>query len=363
MVVVALLGAACSDDDEPPPPPELGVEIDGMLRSEVEAMPVPGAVVAVKIPGHAVYVSAAGQRGPNDGRPMTTEDRFILGSVSKMITAQVVLRLVDAGELGLDEPIRRWFPDLPRAGEVTVRQLLRHESGYGEYIDSAAVRADPWLPRSPSELIDLALAEGFQGPAGAGVAYYANTNYVLLALIIEEVDGRSWADAVRRHVARPLGADSLHAVTDPGIVDLVVPSLHAASSQHKFPYDVGLGYGGGALTATAGDVLKVLDAVRRGTLLSDALDAELRRGVSYEFVGIPGTYGLGLECLALPVQLGGQHVCGHYGGTPGSTAVSYWDADTDSLAVVLANASQGADVGAAELSFAALQAANQYQRP
>jgi len=359
MVFAALLGAACSDD-EPPPPPELTAEIDGMLRAEVEAMPVPGAVLAVKSPGYAVYLSAAGQRGPYDGRPMTTDDRFVLGSASKMITAQVVLRLVDAGKLSLDEPIRRWFPDLPRADVVTVRHLLRHESGYSEFLDSAPVRANPWQPRTPTELVDLSLAEGFVGPPASGVAYYSNTNYVLLAMIIENVDGRTWAEAVRRYVARPLGADSLHAVTDAGVEDEVVPSLHAAAGQYKFAYDASLGYGAGALSADAGDLMKVLVAVRDGTLLSDESKAAVRQGVAFDLEGIPGTYGLGLMCLDLPAQLGGQHVCGHFGGTPGSTAAPFWDDDTDTLAVVLANASQGEGVGAAELSIAALQAANQY---
>jgi D-alanyl-D-alanine carboxypeptidase len=243
---------------------------------------------------------------------------------------------------------------------VTVRHLLRHESGYSDYMQSPAVRADPWKPRRPSELVDLALAEGFLGAPGDGVAYYSSTNYVLLALIIEAVDGRTWAEAVRRYVARPLGADSLHAITDPGVADAVVPSLHATAGEHKFAYDASLGYGAGGLTANARDLLIVLDAIRRGSLLGARLASEVRQGVAYEFVGIPGTYGLGLECLELPAQLGGEHVCGHMGRVPGFTAAPYWDDDTEALAVVLANAAQGPDVGAVQLSIAALQAANRY---
>src|SRR3712207_1194826 len=128
--------------------------------------------------------------------PYTTLFRsWNIGSATKPFVAVVVLQLAEEGAIDLDAGIERFLPDLPGAERITPRQLLQHTSGLGEYLDQPAVRTDAQRAWTPAELIAVAEAAGRVGEPG-GPYHYANTNYIVLGEIVEQVTGRSWADEV-----------------------------------------------------------------------------------------------------------------------------------------------------------------------
>jgi len=107
---------------------------------------VPGAVALVRTPS-GTWQGAVGLSDVKARTAMRPNDRFRIGSVTKTFVATVVLQLISEGRLRLDDPVARWFPRLvPRASEITVRELLNHTSGLYDYL-----RDDRFLKRSSNE--------------------------------------------------------------------------------------------------------------------------------------------------------------------------------------------------------------------
>ena len=251
------------------------------------------------------------------------------GSILKPFVATVVLQLVEEGELGLDDRITELLPAsvtdrFPTAGGITVRMLLNHTSGLAEYNDPSfkvQVHADPQRVWSAADLLDLAAAKPPTGAPGERYAY-ANTNYNLLGLVIEETTGRSWREVVRERVIDRLDLDDT-SLPDPGRpVDDDVPVAHGYQAMGDELVDLaGIdpsmadAAGGHALLTTDADLLRFLDALLAGDLFDDdaTLDAMLTFVDAAEPSGKDGQ-GLGLERYRLP---DGRVIVGHLGGTAG----------------------------------------------
>lgn len=352
LVVTALvLLAACSPQQQ----------VRNALVAEVNARPVPGAVVAVSIPGQPVFVEAAGQRGPVDPTPLVANDRFVIGSATKMFTAQLILQLAGEGRLSLDTPISRWFPELPRANTTTVRHLLRHQSGLPEYFTHPDIEQHLLTPRTPRALLSMAAALPYTNEAPSDVAQYSNTNYVALALIVEHERGMSWSKAVKQFISTPLGLESVGFVGDDGVTDGLALGLLSdpkfAAWPSPFAVDASLGYGAGGLVSSAADLLTFLQAVKAGTLITDEMRTAQWDTVGFDVDGIPGRYGAGLMELSLPAQMGGFTVRGHQGGIPGYCSMPFYDVKTGAMVVVLANGTIGADIDEAQLALNVLSVA------
>lgn len=137
-----------------------------------------------------------GDYGLND--PRGREPSYWLASVSKQFTAAAILRLAETGALTLDDPLSRYFPDVPSdKAATTIRQLLTHQSGLAQ-----AYRADGIADRGQAA---RAIFSGeLLSPPGAAF-HYANDNYSLLAMIVEIVSRRSFEDYVRTQVFEPAG--------------------------------------------------------------------------------------------------------------------------------------------------------------
>ncbi|WP_324273754.1 serine hydrolase domain-containing protein [Blastococcus brunescens] len=184
----------------------------GYLRSWVEAQAahrrVPGVQVAVRSGDELVLSAAVGVADADAGTLLTPEHLFRIASHSKTFTATVVLQLVEAGRMRLDDPIGQYVPELADGGSpiarATLRELLGHQSGVvrdGEH-------ADFWQLEQPFPDRDGVVAEVLRG----GVVHrrnehfkYSNIGYALVGLAIEAATGRSYAEQVRAAVLEPLG--------------------------------------------------------------------------------------------------------------------------------------------------------------
>ncbi|MGW6867204.1 serine hydrolase domain-containing protein [Streptomyces sp. NPDC054904] len=166
----------------------------------------PGLAYAVISDGRVIHQRTWGRDG--NGAPITPRTPFLIGSVSKPVTAMAVMGLVEKGRLDLDGPVAghlSWFrPSGPGADRITVRHLLNHTSGISE--DDGYRRTDRYDNESGGV---LRLARSLAGvrlahPPGARHDY-SDANYMLLGAVIEAVAGRPFGDHLREAVLEPLG--------------------------------------------------------------------------------------------------------------------------------------------------------------
>lgn len=182
--------------------------IDAIVADALKAKGVPGASVALVIDGRIAYVKAYGLARVAPEVPATPAMRFAIGSVSKQFTAAGLLMLEAEGRLSLDEPVRRWLPDLGPAGEATLRQLLSHTAGLRDFypqdyqppemsrpVERAQV-LERWARRTP----DFAPGTRWQ---------YSNTGYAVAGAVLEKVSGQPLFEFLQARIFGPLGMRSV----------------------------------------------------------------------------------------------------------------------------------------------------------
>lgn len=296
------------------------------LQRQVDALHDTGAVgvfAEASSPG-ARDIARAGTAGRGTGRPMPWNGRFRIGSATKTFTAAVVLHLVGEGRMSLDDTVERWLPGVVRGNgndgrRITVRQLLQHTSGVPDVLpeipalnSAAGYRAERFRTYTPEELVGMAMRHAPTFPVPGDGWSYSNTNYVLAAMIIREVTGRSWAREVHERIIRPL---DLKDTGTPGAFPFM-PGPHA-HSYASFGTGTGvdvttlnpsMGIGSGSIISTAHDLSRFYTALLGGRLLKPAQLAEMTATRDAPELGVK--YGLGLG--EIPLSCGGSYF-GHLG--------------------------------------------------
>ena len=140
-----------------------------------------------------------------------SHDLFPAYSISKSFIAALLLSLCEEGALSLDSTLERGLPELPRAGEITLRQLLNHSGGLPDYGDlpayHAAVRSTPREPWTPDEFARHTFAKGLAYPPGQGWAY-SNPGYMLAVRLAERSAGASFDELLQSRILEPLELSS-----------------------------------------------------------------------------------------------------------------------------------------------------------
>jgi D-alanyl-D-alanine carboxypeptidase len=271
-LVVAPAGARLGPEDARR---RLQAALDADLRRDPS---IPGEALAVRAPGLDLAL-AAGRSDVQAGTPLEAGTRFRIASVTKTFVAAAILRLVEQHRVGLDRPIARYLsPEslaILRSGgydpdRITVRQLLRHTSGLGDYATTDAYDevnvADPGHHWTRAEQLQFTVDHGAPvGPPGA-VFRYSDTGYVLLGEIVERVTGESLASATRRllHFRRLGLVDTYWEQLEPP------PDEAPRAHQYEGAFDnVVLDashdlYGGGGLVSTVADVTDFYRALFHG---------------------------------------------------------------------------------------------------
>ncbi len=207
-VILAVFSGLPLPAGDPPIPAELPPAIERYIRAEMKINDIPGLSVAAVQGREAVHLKAFGTRNLASGDRLTVETPVDLASVSKSFTALAVWKLHQEGVLDMEAPVKKYLSDLDFAGRpaesVTVHDLLRHTSGLPR-------RADRLLPCCETgSAVDLDLAVLKLRSAAVSLSTgslfeYTNSNYVLLAAIVESVSGEPFPDHLRREIFEPLG--------------------------------------------------------------------------------------------------------------------------------------------------------------
>ncbi|MDX1393560.1 MAG: serine hydrolase [Gemmatimonadota bacterium] len=165
-------------------------------------------VVLVADEGEILYRGAFGF-ADDEGGPNDVSTRFRIASITKQFTAATIMRLVEAGALRLDAPIRDYIPEYPHpAGDsITIEHLLTHTSGIPSYTNLPSFAGEMLATEmTPGEIVALTWNEPLEFEPGSRFAYN-NTGYVLLGWIVERVTGRPYEEALAELVLSPLGLE------------------------------------------------------------------------------------------------------------------------------------------------------------
>jgi D-alanyl-D-alanine carboxypeptidase len=331
----------------------LAARLQRLLDATVADGYVPGAVLAVHVPGYEPWAGASGIANRETDQPMEPTANIRIGSLSKMFTAIVVLQLAEEGSIDLDAPIATWLPDEVSDGDViTVRHLLQHTSGLYDYLEDKQlmnrVYRDPERIWTPHELVEYAA----EFPSGnLGRWDYSSTNYVILGMLVEQVTGRTLAQEVRERIIDPLGLKQTFSTPDEPIQGDLAHGYTNTVDQTDAPMT--FVFGTGNIVSTAGDLQQFIGALVAGQLLKPDTQAMV-----YQFVSGRGQYkmpaleyGLGLMRNQLPVGPGpddqerpaaASTVLGHIGGYGGFRS-AVWIAPESGITVALAVNQTGVD--------------------
>ena len=253
--------------------------------------------VAVIFEGQVIHTFAASSS--KSSRPVNVNSNFRIASISKVVTAETVLKLIDQDLLQLDEPIVGRVADSigliladDRARKITVRQLLSHTSGISNFLK---IFFDAGSYDQMGMLIEVL---GQPLATEPGSAYkYSNVNFILLGRAIELVTGLSYQDAAKQLVLSPLGLQSFRMVDtyEFGPSD----ALHAVSGGRTYMEQLGAA---GAWVATASDVAKLLDSLNPDSPSQHLVSRELLDLMKLPATPVPADslwdYGLGLRLFA-----------------------------------------------------------------
>ena len=213
---------------------------------------------------------------------------FALGSVTKTLTATVVLQLVDEGQLGLSDTLEDHLPGVvPRGEEITIRQLLQHRSGLVNYTDEPYLSWLKGASRSPStrpiDLLRFAGSKQLSFEPGSQWSY-SNTNYIALGLVIERVTGELLRNELERRILRPLGLGETELPKTRLLPDLGDDGAMTPVPQYPkgHPiYDVDwanpiVSWAAGGIVSNARDISRFYSALLSGQILSGAALAKMK---------------------------------------------------------------------------------------
>ena len=330
IAIAAVTSPAASAQDDPG-----HADVQHALDAAVRAG-TPGIVAEIH-DRRGQWFGAAGSADTDTGRKRRPQDRFRIGSTTKAFTATVVLQLAAERRLSLDDTVERWLPGLVHGngndgGKITIRQLLNQTSGLFAYSNDPEFFAKgvgpAWLEHrydsyTPEQLVQIAMAH--PPLAGPGERFfYSNTNYILAAMIIEKVTGRSYGEELTQRITRPLDLTGTSLPGDPGIRGSHPVHYSTLFSQDPAPtiYDAtemnqSFAWSAGGIISTTGDLRRFFGALLGGRLLPPAQQQELLTTVPTDGSNwIPNTrYGLGVFAQTLPC---GVTVWGNGGATYGS---------------------------------------------
>jgi len=258
--------------------------------------------------GAVQYQKAIGYSYMGEGKSIatTTDTRYRIGSVTKMLTAIMIFQLTEEGRLSPDQKLNVYFPTLPNAGKITLRDMLYHRSGLHDYTKDTDFEGWMDQPKTHQELLKIIKDKGSDFEPGTR-ADYSNSNYLLLGYIIEKVDKLSYADALKKRITSKINLKNTYYGSGISIKDNESASYKYADQRWDKQKETNMNIHGGAgsVVSTSGDMVKLMDALFLNKLTG-------KSGLSEMQTMIDG-YGMGM----FPDKYGSKKSFGHNGRIEG----------------------------------------------
>lgn len=295
---------------------DLSAKVRAAVTDVIQRTSVPSAEVGIVRNGHIVYVAAFGDAKLSPPTPATPTMHYAVGSISKQFTAAAIMLLQQQGKLSVDDPVSRWFPNLTRAKEVKVRNLLSHTSGYEDYAPQDYTIPEWTKPSSAQRIVDQWATKPLDFDPGTQYQY-SNTNYNILGLIVEKASGQPFWKFLKSRVLDPLGLshtidlDTQHDLLEPvGYFRNALGPLRPAIEEAPGWY-----FADGELAMPVGDLLKWDISVMNESLLSHRSYAQMEAPTRLKN-GLYSNYGFGLSAG----QASGHRAISHNGEVGGFVA-------------------------------------------
>ncbi|HEY1806999.1 MAG TPA: serine hydrolase domain-containing protein [Acidobacteriaceae bacterium] len=184
-------------------PPDVAQRVDTVAKNTLASTGVPSASLAIVQDGKIAYTKAYGNAHLNPDEPAEPRMRYSIGSISKQFTAAAILMLQQEGKLSVDDPVGKYLPDLTNAGEVTIREVLSHTSGYEDYWPEDYLMPPMAKPTTAEHILDVWGKKPLDFPPGTKWQY-SNTGYVIAGQIVEKVSGEPLMQFLEEHIFHPL---------------------------------------------------------------------------------------------------------------------------------------------------------------
>ncbi|MEU9993900.1 serine hydrolase domain-containing protein [Streptomyces sp. NPDC050848] len=251
-------------------------------------MDLKSVILRVTVDGRDVLTTALGES--MTGVPADPAMHFRNGNVAISYMGTALLRLVDQGKVGLDDPVSRWLPDLPNGAKITLRMLAASTTGLADYVPlpkfQQAVSANPFRQWTADELVALSTDEPRWYDPGTNWSY-SHANFVLLGAALEKITGTRLDVLLRKQVTGPLGLRETRNSFTP---DIPEPVLHAFTAD-RGTYEESTFWNPSWTTAPgAVQTTDICDLARSAAGLGSG---ELLSPASYKELLNPGTVGLG----------------------------------------------------------------------
>jgi CubicO group peptidase (beta-lactamase class C family) len=192
----------------------ISARIDRFVTSEMKARKIPGVAVAVLRHGKVLSLRTFGFANLEHRVPVKPQTIFQSGSIGKQFTAAAVMILVQEGKISLDDSITKYFSDAPDAWKgITVRRLLTHTSGLGDYPAEIDLRRD----YTEEQLLDFFKKAKLAFEPGEGWDY-SNVGYVMLGIIIRKVTGKFYGGFLQERIFGPTGMTTARVISERDII-------------------------------------------------------------------------------------------------------------------------------------------------
>ncbi len=261
--------------------------IESVVRKGMAANHLRAVIVEVRSNGRTIFSRGFGES--MTGVAATSDMHFRNGALAFTYMATLLLEFVDRKKVTLDTKLSKYFPELPHASQITLRNLAQMTSGYADYVYQPELTQllyrNPFRQWTPEELIHIGVSKPMQFAPGTNWGY-SHTNYVILGLVLQKIAGMPLADALRHYVLEPMELKQTAAFTTPAIPQ---PVLHGFTSERRETLGIKPGVSfyeegtfwnpswttveGAVETTDISDLNTSIEAVAAGKLLSAASSA------------------------------------------------------------------------------------------
>jgi D-alanyl-D-alanine carboxypeptidase len=365
-VIAVFLGSAAPA--QTPDDKNLAASIDKVAAAAIASGESPGLEVAVVKDGKPVLVKSYGSANLEEHVPVSNDSVFRVGSVTKQFTAVALLLLAEEGKVSLQDKLSKYYPNFPRADDITLDQMLHHTSGIYNYTSAPNFAVDGMIHRSTDEMVEfigkLPKTQDFE----PGTSWsYSNSAYFILGGVVEKASGESLAKVFKTRFFTPLGM-SHSALDDETEIVAGRARGYSGDGPGKFtnaPFiSMSIPGGAGSIRSTAADLATWNAALYGGKLLkpaslaamltpgklsngenSSAAMAKMMAAAGAPAASAKKEYGYALMLS----QEDGHRKIDHGGGIYGFSASLSEFPDDKTTVVVLSNAI-GKDVGVSKIA-------------
>ena len=321
------------------------VQLQDVLDKGIAQHDIHGVSATVIFPDGEIWNGVSGVS--HDTVPMEPDMLFAIGSVTKNFVATLTLKLVEEGLLSLDDPVSKWLPSYPHVdGDITIRQLLNHTSGLYMFWDNQEIWDDLMADRerffTPEEVLGYIKEPDFDPGEGWR---YSNTNYLLLAMIVNEATDSNLSTELNTRLYQPLGlsdfylsqeeeipAHQAHVYGDNWDGGPVRDITFLPRTSHE-----SIGYGSSGIFTTSENLARWSQALFEGEILEEQSLNEMLNFVEFKPVANMNAYGLGVQEFRRTLSYG-ERAIGHGGGNIGTTTYMVYLPDQHVSVAVMINA-------------------------